>query len=386
MALKEVKASPRVAFLLPSLRGGGVERVTLELSRGLVKSGLGVDLVLGKAEGPLMGQVPPGVRIVDLGLSQRLRLVRAYFPLKKYLRQNRPDWFIPVWDFLEFVPLQAAWSTGIRTLMVLHNTTDCISALPLVKRFLAWPTMRLSLRGTWARKRRGLAELGAVSKGVLDDFKAKFGLDLSWARLLPNPLDVQRVRALAREETKHPWSQGPEGYFLAVGRLHPQKGFDLALEAIALLKRHGLKVRLLILGEGPESERLLALRRRLGLEGDVEFGGFAPNPYPFIKRAKGLVMSSVYEGLPLVLLEALALGTPVVAARGKGGIGEALGEGRFGLLVERTAEGLAQGIARVMRGDYPRPSPEALQAHLSVYSLQNSVRAYLEAMGLGEYA
>ncbi len=328
MALKEVKASPRVAFLLPSLRGGGVERVTLELSRGLVKSGLGVDLVLGKAEGPLMGQVPPGVRIVDLGLSQRLRLVRAYFPLKKYLRQNRPDWFIPVWDFLEFVPLQAAWSTGIRTLMVLHNTTDCISALPLVKRFLAWPTMRLSLRGTWARKRRGLA----------------------------------------------------------VGRLHPQKGFDLALEAIALLKRHGLKVRLLILGEGPENERLLALRRRLGLEGDVEFGGFAPNPYPFIKRAKGLVMSSVYEGLPLVLLEALALGTPVVAARGKGGIGEALGEGRFGLLVERTAEGLAQGIARVMRGDYPRPSPEALQAHLSVYSLQNSVRAYLEAMGLGEYA
>lgn len=375
---------PDIALVLPALLGGGVERVFLSLARGFAARGLRVDLVVAKNEGPLAQQLPDGVHLVDLGVPRRGRLLRVYPHLLKYFRLRSPLWTIPVWGYFDLVPLEAARRAGVRTLWILHNAPDYLDDLPFQKRILALWAMKMALVVALRLESRGMARLGAVSKGILSAFSERFGLPLEAKEVYPNPLAVERVWELAEEPVPHPF--GDEGlcFFLSVGRLHPQKGFPLLLNAFARFRQKGYEnYRLLILGEGPERPRLEAMVQKLGLEGSVALPGFVPNPYPFFKRSQGFIMTSEYEGFPLVLLEALALGTPVVAALARGGVAETLQHGRFGLLVPRSPEALAQAMEHLVKGSYTPPSREEVMAYLEKHRLENVVDFYLFQMGFG---
>jgi UDP-N-acetylglucosamine:LPS N-acetylglucosamine transferase len=109
---------PDVAFVLPALHGGGVERVYLDLAGGLEAKGLRVDMVLAKAEGVFLSHMPEGVGLVDLGVPRKLRLLRAYGALRAYLQERRPRVVVPVWDYLDAVPLWASWENGLPVLWV----------------------------------------------------------------------------------------------------------------------------------------------------------------------------------------------------------------------------------------------------------------------------
>ncbi len=372
-----------VGFLLPALYGGGVERVFLDLAKGMAQRGLRVEVVVAGDEGPLRKGVPPGVSLVSLGLSPRFRLVRAYPFLQEYLARTRPAWVLPAWGYFDPVPLRAAWHAGASTLFVLHNTPDYYDDLPPLKRRLALWGARWSLQELLKREERGQALVGGVSQGVLEEFERRFALPLKNKEVFPNPIDLGRVYALAEAPCPHPWAAEGRPFFLAVGRLHPQKAFDLLLEAFALFRRGwGEDVRLLILGEGPDRQRLEALRQALGLAGVVDLPGFATNPYPCFRRATAFLLTSFYEGFGLVLLEALALGVPVVAARSRGGAREALGNGAWGLWTERSPEALAQAMAKALHGEVPVPSAQELRDHLDRHSLENVTAHYLRRMRL----
>jgi glycosyltransferase involved in cell wall biosynthesis len=196
-------------------------------------------------------------------------------------------------------------------------------------------------------------------------------------KVLPNPISSERIHLLANESLPLLPFLGEDPYWVAVGRLHPQKGFELLIRAFARFSRRypDSRVHLLLLGEGPQRPRLEILIRQLGLQGKVHLLGHVPNPYPYMRRARGLLLASRYEGLPTVVLEALVLGVPVLATEAEGGLREALGNGSFGLVVPRTLEALAEGMVRLWRGEI-NLSAQTLADHLAVYTLSAAVKAY----------
>ena len=194
-----------------------------------------------------------------------------------------------------------------------------------------------------------------------------------------NPFDLQRITALAAEPAPHPWLAEDAPVVLGAGRLHPQKDFATLLRAFARVRAR-TAARLVILGEGEERAALETLARELGIAADVALPGYTANPYAWLVRARVFALSSRWEGLANVLVEALACGTPVVSTRCPGST-EVLGEGAHGRLVEvGDDEALADAIAATLESP---ADPEALRRRAGDFSLDRGVDGYLEAL-LGE--
>jgi glycosyltransferase involved in cell wall biosynthesis len=166
---------------------------------------------------------------------------------------------------------------------------------------------------------------------------------------------------------------------LGIGRLHPQKDFITLLKAFSIL-REKQELRLVILGEGAERERLVELAKSLGVGADVSFPGFVANPFSFLNKASVFVLSSQYEGMPNVLLQAMACGTPIVSTDCKSGPREVLGDNKFGTLVPVAEPALmAEAIREVLGG--PRRE-DAAEFAGRVYGVEKSAKDYLGVVGL----
>jgi len=164
---------------------------------------------------------------------------------------------------------------------------------------------------------------------MLNDLVKHFGLPRNKAVVINNAVDIKRINSQICNEEK--CFESGKVNLLAVGKLKYQKGFDLLLQSLALLK--GLDFHLTILGHGPEEENLKSIALELGLGGDVTFAGFVQNPYPYMSQADLFVLSSRFEGFPNVVLESMACGTPVVAFECPGGINEIIVDGVNGYKV-----------------------------------------------------
>jgi len=188
--------------------------------------------------------------------------------------------------------------------------------------------------------------------------------------------------ALASEPIEHPWLvPGPPPVVLAAGRLTAQKDFPTLLRAFARLVPER-DLRLMILGEGPDRAALEAEIEALGLGDRVALLGFQANPFSYMARARLFVLSSAWEGLPGVLIQAMACGTPVVSTDCPSGPREVLEGGRLGPLVPvGDAEALARAIMQTL--DAPLPA-EILKARAAQYGLAPVSRRYLAALGLAK--
>lgn len=226
----------------------------------------------------------------------------------------------------------------------------------------------------------------AVSQGVADDLEGLIGTGRARVLVIPNPVVTPDLTALAAAAADHPWF-APEPIappvVLAAGRLSPQKDFPTLIRAFALLVRQR-DLRLLILGEGPERAALETLIQDLGLTGRVALPGFRANPFALIARARLFVLSSAWEGLPGVLIQAMACGTPVVATDCPSGPREVLADGRYGPLVPvGDPQALAQAMGETL--DQPMDS-DVLRARAADFGLAPVTRRYLEVLGLAPCA
>ncbi len=192
----------------------------------------------------------------------------------------------------------------------------------------------------------------AVSDGVADDLAAATGLERAAIPTTWSPLVTPELRAQARAEPAHPWLAGPgPPVVLAVGKLKLQKGFGTLLEAFSQVRQQR-ECRLLVLGSGPLESSLRDRALALGIAGDVELGGFEPNPFACMARASVFVLSSRWEGLPSVLVQAMACGCPVVSTDCPAGPAEILEGGRLAPLVP---VGDAPALARAIEGVLAQP-------------------------------
>ena len=359
-------AQQRIALFLPNLGGGGAERVTLNLTRGLRTYGHAVDLVLVDASGAYRNAVPEGVGIVELGGGR----TRAALPaLARYLRRARPIGLLSALNHANVIAVWAAAIARYRGRVLVAEHSEFLPAAPTLWMRAFTASMRLS----YGRAARVIA----VSHGVKRSLVEIAGVPAEHIEVIYNPVIGPDLQSRDRQRPPALPADGVAN-IVAVGRLVREKDFANLLRAFALLRAQRT-ARLVVLGEGPERGALEALRNGLGLHRDVALPGFVDNAYDFLAHADLVALSSVQEGLPTVLIEALALGAPVVSTDCPSGPSEILAEGAYGTLVP---VGDAPALAAAMLAVLETPPPTVPATWLEQFTERASVGRYLRAFGL----
>jgi glycosyltransferase involved in cell wall biosynthesis len=293
-------------LLIPHLGGGGAERVTALLARGLPAWKYEVHLGLISRSAYPSPALPSSVTVHRLGAH---RVSRAALRLLRLVRRLKPDVILSGMAHLNFLVLLLRPIFPSRTrVLVRQNAT--VSADLHAGRVHAGT--RLLYRLLYRAADRVVCQTPAMAA----DLAQQSGIRSELIKVLPNPIDLDAVRASA---SANPWSgKGP--HLLAIGRLSDEKGFDLLLGAFASVRISFPSADLVILGEGPASASLRQLCRSLHLETSVHFPGYVARPELYFAGATLFVLSSRREGMPNALLEAAASGLPIAALPSSGGV------------------------------------------------------------------
>ncbi len=315
----------KIALFLPDLEGGGAQRIVLTLAENFVANGIAVDLILIKAEGPFLKDVPRRVKLISLLSTTNSRsligVVVVLYKLVKYLRLECPDCLVSSMSRPNILASISRYLAKTLTPLILRedNTSPNIRD---------WPT-RLGMRWFYPRANGCIA----ISEGVKQDLMHFFSVQPQNIFTVHNPVDVYQVRHLANENIPHPWFRSNTvPVILGIGRLTAQKDFSTLIRAFAAA-RSNRALKLIILGEGPLRFKLENLVCELKIKNDVWMPGFVSNPYAYMKGATLFVLSSKWEGLGVVVIEALALGMRVVSTDCHSGPAEILDNGHYGRLV-----------------------------------------------------
>lgn len=360
--------SRHLAIFISSLRGGGAERVGVLLANRFADMGHRVDLVLLQREGPYLEELSPSVNIVDLDCySARAGLL----PLMRYLRHERPDAMLSALTTVNIMAALARKLSGCSTRLILSEHS-------LPSRNLAGGG-RNRVRRLFIRKFYPLADaVICVSHGVQADLAEKFRLPPAMLHVIHNPVDLDRVQQMMREPVPHEWfSPDNAPVILGAGRLVASKDYPTLLAAFARLCRIR-PARLVILGKGPLEAELKQYAKTLGIAGEVDFPGFQQNPWAWMRAADLFVLSSKWEGLGNVVIEALACGVPVVSTDCSTGPAEILDDGRLGYL---APVGDPEMLARLMERVLSNPDA-ARQAdpELTRFAVEKISQRYLSVL------
>lgn len=365
-------AGKRLAFFMTALNGGGAERVMLTLADEFAKRGACVDLVVTRARGELCNSVPPRVRLVDLGVK---RIASSVFPLVRYIRKNRPVSIVSAMSAANVIAVAARLLAGVGLQLVLVEHTT-LSASKGARKTLRSRMLPFFMSVTY----RNADALVAVSDGVARDLALSIGISRERIRVIYNPVIGSAFFEKIAGETEHPWFDDPSlQVVLGLGRLTKAKDFELLIRAFDLLRSERSSARLVIFGEGEERAALEKLVVTLGLSDYVDLPGFVANPYPYLRRSSVFALSSRWEGLPTVLIEALACGCPIVSTDCPSGPREILNGGNTFPLVG-VGDVLGLFLALESQIDRRGSSTPFVDERFSV---DCAVSQYVKCLGLG---
>ena len=361
----------RISILLPDLRGGGAERVNIDLAHEFALAGHEVEFVLMQARGELLEEAREHFPVVDLAIPRARALL---FSLACHLRRRRPDAIlVAMWPLTVIVPF-AVFLSGHRC-KVLVSEHGILSA-----QYRNWGRgHRAALRASMAAGYRLADHRIGVSSGVTADIAKLSGLHPDAFDVIHNPVPPRPEPSdEAIRDAEALWS-GPRGArIVTVGRMKAVKNHPLLLRAFARLGRP--EARLMFVGDGTGRDALLSLAQELGVDGRVIFAGFQRDPTPFYRSADLFVLASDYEGFGNVIVEALACGTPVVSTDCPSGPGEILDGGRFGRLVPvGNARAMAEAIDDALDAPADR---DALVHRAADFAPEIAARKYLDLLDL----
>jgi glycosyltransferase involved in cell wall biosynthesis len=356
-----------LAIYLPNLNGGGAERLQINLASYFLAQNVDVTFVLDRAEGILLDQIPSDAKPVVFNNKRTMRSVPS---LARYLHQKRPDILLSNLSHNNVVALVAKKLALVDTKVIVcqHNAMSS-EAVSSKKKFGVIPTLY--------RAFLPLADgIVAVSQGVADDMVRVARMPASAITTIRNGAITPDFDVRAAEPVQHPWlRQRDTPTFVALGRLVEQKDFSTLIHALAECRKTR-DVRLVILGEGKLLNSLTQLAGELNVEDHVSLPGYTLNPFPSMRAASAVVLSSIHEGFANVLAEALACGTPVVSTDCPEGPREILENGVYGRL---TPVGDYKAMATAMLATLDdAPRREQLQERGREFSVATCGQRYME--------
>lgn len=343
-----------------------MERFVINLATGLQAEGISSELIIAFPHGHFRDAVPEVLPLSVLGSEHML----ASLPrLALYLKRTKPAILLSALDHANVIALwaRAVSKASCRVICTVHKPlSQAVQDSPLLReRLFLIPAVRASYSRADA--------IVAVSAGVADDLVRTAKVPHDHITIIHNPVVTDDLIARSMEPLNHPWfGDGEPPVVLAVGRLSKEKDYPTMLRAFRRVRAQR-SAHLVILGEGEDRDALEQLATDLGVADDVDLLGFKKNPYPYMRHASVFAMSSTYEGLPTVMIEAMACGTPVVSTDCPNGPREILQGGRYGKLVPiRDDEALATAVLTSLS----QPVPAGLTQRASDFALDTAIAAY----------
>lgn len=337
----------KILVTAPNLITGGAEKQLIYLIDRLVGMGFDIVLLLFELKGEYLTEVPEKVKILTPESNWPRKFLKGFWKIKEILiavSKEKPDiLYSRLWPtkvataFAGFLLRKQVVFSEDRTL---NHLTDGNGT---------WRgTLDLHVKKTASQLAKTIVP---VSQGIADELEQIFKLSPKKIELIYNGFDLEEMRKKASEEVNHPWfSNRREPVIVALGRMVELKGFKYLLEALEFVNDQEIPARLLMIGKGELLEELKTQAERFGIKDKVEFLGFVENPFAYLARCDLFVLSSLYEGLPSTLIEAMALGLPVISTRCPTGPEEIIEDERNGLLVPvADSKAMAEAIIRVLR-------------------------------------
>jgi glycosyltransferase involved in cell wall biosynthesis len=360
----------RVAFFMSAPTHGGAERVTITIANGLAARGYDVDLVVASGEGDNAPNISPAVNVVDLDVPvvPGLGLLAAVPYVRSYLEANNPPILFSQQTYVNVVATFATMLADVDPYLAVteHLSYDHVS------RFKDRLSNELA-----ARLYSHVDDVVAVSEGVAESVVANTRVDPAQITVLFNPVDVADIRAQAAAPVDHEWfTESEYRPIVSVGRLESQKDLGTLVRAFEKVHRERPAARLVLVGKGEEEARLRALVEELGLQDVVAFPGYVDNQYAYMAGSDVFALSSRFEGLPTVLIEALACGSSIVSTDCPHGPREILADGEYGRLTPvGDVDALAETLLAAL--DDPIP-PERVSERVEAFSMEAGIDRYDE--------
>lgn len=363
----------KITCILPQVTGGGAERFLITFLKHIDYSQYDVSVILAKRGGGFDHEIPQNVKIYVLterAISTKLLAPTGpfrYVPeLVNLLKDIQPDGIISFGSLLNgSVALAgkiAKLKKPIAVIEAIHESSEMSQHSGIEK----WGRS-LFLRWTY----RFASAVVAVSHDIAVDLRENFHITDN-VHVINYGISLDNIRKLADEPVDHEWLQYPRNYkvIVACGRFVKQKGFNVLIEAMSKL---GSDIRLILVGDGEERKSLTTQIEHLNLQERISLVGYDRNPFRYIAKADAFVMPSLWEGLPIVLLEALSLGVPIIASDCPTGPREILNDGKCGVLVEpNNPDLLAEKIESLL-------SDEEFQKRISSHAIFRSQMFSAEA-------
>ncbi|WP_174728975.1 glycosyltransferase [Mesobacillus harenae] len=355
-----MKNDLRISFLLPSFDDGGVEKVTINLASELKNQGYLVEFVCFNKKGPFLSELDADMGIYELGTS---RAAESIPKLIKYLKLKKPDILVSAKHYINTSVLiaKALSRTSTKVIVSGHGmyNGNKSGALPFLMRRL-YPKADAII---------------AVSKGVANNISEVANIPREQIKVIYNPVITDGF--LKMYESTNSVNKAFEKQLVSIGRLSKEKDFVTLIHAFKLLK-NTVPSKLTIVGEGLERAKLESLIKELNLEEYVSLPGYTGNPLEFLKGADAFILSSVTEGLPTVLIEALYTGLPIVSTDCPSGPEEILEGGKFGVLTPvGNAEALAKGIEKALSNP---PDPNTQQIRALDFTSEKAIAGYKQLL------
>ena len=333
----------RILLVIPTMALGGAEKVVADLTRVWCSRGHTVHIVVYKGNSTIRQLIDERVTIHRLSHTSLISYVWMSFQLARIVKTLSADIVIGIMTPANFLVLTSRIISFGKHILILteHNTTSTIFGLghhrfARTKKFLTRILYPLSDR------------VVAVSNGVANDLVKNCGLKSSHVFVIYNPCFADRIVELSKQQLGDTFEVGSDPLIVAVTRLEPQKNLGLMIRAFAIVRKQ-IRAKLYLIGDGSQRQTLEQLVDALDLNNDVVFLGFQQNPYKFMGRATLIALSSHYEGFPIALLEAFALGKACVSTDCPSGPRELFQDELSGLLVPpNDTAALAAAMLRVI--------------------------------------
>ena len=346
----------KVLFFISSLEGGGAERVLVDILRHIDRAKFAPTLVLlyPYENSPYREYLPADIPVVVVGRQSDsfIEKIGQFLSFMQTVFKEDPQVILSKLTHNNLMAILAGKLFNIKVIVCEHNTLSEVVRDRDGKYILGVPVSPM-VKILYRSADRIVAICEKIKENLIEDFH----IPADKISVIRNPLDMARIEELGSIRPRHPFFDGLTHVVMAAGRMVPQKGFDILLKAFSQVVSE-VEARMIIMGEGPDMETLKQTAQDLGIAGEVSFTGFQENPYQFMSHADVYVLSSRYEGMPMVVLESMACGLPVIATDCRSGIREMLNDGECGMLVPaEDPERLAGAIVRLIKD---RPAREEL--------------------------